>query len=96
MFVWPPKSHQKQDFWRSPVWPFIRTHMQMTGADCFGLMLSFPHLSVSPPLAPTQSSEHETDGMCSQSSEPNKQHIFGENTEHKALVLTKKTCTSAK
>lgn len=29
MFVWPPKSHPKLDFRKSPVWPFTRTHMQM-------------------------------------------------------------------
>ena len=29
MFVWSPQSHPKQDFRKSPVWPFTRTHMQM-------------------------------------------------------------------
>lgn len=33
----PPKSHQKQGFRKSPVWPLTRTHMQMAEASLHGV-----------------------------------------------------------
>lgn len=79
MFVWPPKSHQKQDF-QEPC-AALYTYTYANGRS--RLLLVYSVLSHVHDLPRTQSSEHETDSMCSQSSEPSKQHIFEENTEHR-------------
>lgn len=97
MFVWPPKSHPKLDFRKSPVWPFTGTHMQMQKKQDRFLFTALAHFEDFPtPWPRAQSSEREADSMCSESSKPNKQPVFGEGFGHKGLVLTKKTCTSAK
>lgn len=96
MFAWPPTSQQRQGRRKSPVWPFTRTHTHVGESRLLLVSSGLAQCPDSPAARPrAQRSEPERSARAPHH-QPNKQLRFGENTEHEDLVLTKKTCTSAK
>ena len=92
LFARPPQSHRRGSGGRGLCGPLhVHTGKGQKPHCCWFSILESPLLP-----GPGRRAQSLKPTAWASSRWPHKQHIFGQRTERKGLVLTKKTCTSAK
>ena len=92
LFARPPQSHRRGSGGRGLCSPLhVHTSKGQKPHCCWFSILESPLLP-----GPGRRAQSLKPTAWASSCWPHKQHIFGQHTECKGLVLTKKTCTSAK